>query len=91
MLLRINTRHSYLYESSRVAAVNVDVLDWAEVDDPNDLSIAEFLFNSKERAEILDKSHGGYWNYPITDYCYIRNAYYPTNSMFAHFRNSRKN
>jgi len=73
-----------------VAAVDVDVLDWAEVDDPNDLSSAEFLFNLKGRAEILEKSHGGYWNYPISDYCYIRNSYYPTNSMFAHFRNSLK-
>ena len=74
----------------RVAAVNVDVLDWAEVDDPNDLSTAEFLFNVDERVEILEKSHGGYWNYPIHDYSYIRNFYYPTNSMFAHFRNSLK-
>lgn len=73
-----------------VAAVDVDVLDWAEVDDPNDLSTAEFLFNVEGRAEILEQSHGGYWNYPISDYCYIRNFYYPTNSMFAHFRNSLK-
>ncbi len=73
-----------------IGAVTVDVLDWAEVDDPNDLSSAEFLFNLKERENILEKSHGGFWNYPISDYSYIRNFYYPTNSMFAHLKNSMK-
>tara|TARA_Y100001933_G_scaffold265191_1_gene336721 strand:+ start:12361 stop:14166 length:1806 start_codon:yes stop_codon:yes gene_type:complete len=73
-----------------IAAVDVDVLDWAEVDDPNDLSLAEFIFNSKGKEKILEQSHGGFWNYPISDYSYIRNFYYPTNSMFAHFRNSLK-
>tara|TARA_B100000886_G_scaffold303860_1_gene234744 strand:+ start:17660 stop:19462 length:1803 start_codon:yes stop_codon:yes gene_type:complete len=73
-----------------IGAVTVDILDWAEVDDPNDLSSAEFLFNLKDRENILEKSHGGFWNYPVSDYSYIRNFYYPTNSMFAHLRNSMK-
>ena len=73
-----------------IAAVDVDVLDWAEVDDPNDLSSAEFLFNYGARGRILEEAHGGFWNYPISDYSYIRNFYYPTNSMFAHIRNSIK-
>ena len=51
-----------------IGAVTVDVLDWAEVDDPNDLSSSEFLFNLKDREDILEKSHGGFWNYPISDY-----------------------
>ncbi len=71
-----------------IAAVNVDVLDWAEVDDPNDLSSAEFLFNLNDRKNILEQSHGGFWNYPVDDYSYIRNFYYPTSSMFSHLRNS---
>ncbi|MDC3072981.1 NTP transferase domain-containing protein, partial [Prochlorococcus sp. AH-716-O10] len=71
-----------------IAAVDVDVLDWAEVDDPNDLSSAEFLFNLNDRKNILEKSHGGFWNYPVDDYSYIRNFYYPTSSMFSHLRNS---
>lgn len=73
-----------------IGAVTVDILDWAEVDDPNDLSASEFLFNLKDREDILEKSHGGFWNYPISDFSYIRNFYYPTNSMFAHLRNSIK-
>ena len=32
-----------------IGAVTVDILDWAEVDDPNDLSSAEFLFNLKDK------------------------------------------
>ena len=73
-----------------IAAVDVGITDWAEVDDPNDLSSAEYLFNVKDREKILENSHGGFWNYPIADYSYIRNFYYPTNSMFAHLRNSMK-
>ena len=71
-----------------IAAVDVDVSDWAEVDDPNDLSSAEFLFNLNDRKNILEQSHGGFWNYPVDDYSYIRNFYYPTSSMFSHLRNS---
>ena len=48
------------------------------------------FFNLKKREEILEKSHGGFWNYPISDLSYIRNSYYPTNSMLAHIRNSMK-
>ena len=35
----------------RVAAVDVDFKDWAEVDDPNDLSTAEFLFNLEKELK----------------------------------------
>ena len=29
--------------------------DWAEVDDPNDLSVARFSFEPGERATLLDR------------------------------------
>ena len=37
----------------------VDNSLWAEVDDPNDLRVAEFQFNTSARLNIL-KSFGGY-------------------------------
>lgn len=66
-----------------IHAVEVNPYDWAEVDDPNDLNIAEYIFNKKNKLKILSNSHGGYWNYPIIDMTYIRNFYYPTESMIA--------
>ena len=67
----------------KIYAIEVDSYDWAEVDDPNDLSVAEFIFDTKNRKKILEKSHGGYWNFPIEDFTFIRNFYYPTDSMIS--------
>jgi len=46
----------------------------AEVDDPNDLQVADFTFNLN-RKEILENNFGGYWNYEVLDFCFIRNMY----------------
>jgi histidinol-phosphate/aromatic aminotransferase/cobyric acid decarboxylase-like protein/choline kinase len=61
---------------------------WAEVDDPNDLVGAEFLFNKPARLSILEDTFGGYWNYDITDFCFIRNMYFPTSSMISEIKNN---
>ena len=66
-----------------IYAIEVDSYSWAEVDDPNDLSVAEYIFNIDNRKKILENSHGGYWNYPVEDFTYIRNFYYPTSSMIS--------
>lgn len=65
----------------------IDNSDWAEVDDPNDLSLAEFQFNSESKKELLQNSFGGYWNYDIIDFCFIRNMYFPTKAMNAEIKN----
>jgi histidinol-phosphate/aromatic aminotransferase/cobyric acid decarboxylase-like protein len=59
---------------------------WAEVDDPNDLSVAEFVFHS-DRKQILDRSFGGFWNYDLLDFCFIRNMYFPNASIISEMRN----
>ncbi len=61
---------------------------WVEVDDPNDFMGAEFSFNKENRLEILEASFGGYWNYDVLDFCFIRNMYFPTESMIAEIRNN---
>jgi histidinol-phosphate/aromatic aminotransferase/cobyric acid decarboxylase-like protein/choline kinase len=61
---------------------------WAEVDDPNDLTGAEFLFNKPARLSILEDAFGGYWNFDITDFCFIRNMYFPTSSMISEIKNN---
>ena len=61
---------------------------WAEVDDPNDLHVAEFTFNHTQRAAILEDGFGGYWNYDIIDFCFIRNMYFPTTALISEIRNN---
>jgi histidinol-phosphate/aromatic aminotransferase/cobyric acid decarboxylase-like protein/choline kinase len=61
---------------------------WAEVDDPNDLRTAEFTFSPDSRFSTADRSFGGFWNYDILDFGFIRNMYFPTPNIFSEIRNS---
>lgn len=70
--------------------INCEIVEnkkWAEVDDPNDLSLAEFQFNTDSKTELLQNSFGGYWNYDIIDFCFIRNMYFPSKAMIAEIKN----
>ena len=69
--------------------IYAEVLDgerWAEVDDPNDLRVAEFVFNPDTRAALLDRTAGGYWSHDVLDFCFIRNMYFPNASMMSEMR-----
>ena len=52
---------------------------WYEIDDEQDLDIAESLFLSgKERLHAISGRYGGYWRYPgLKDFCYLVNPFYP--------------
>lgn len=57
---------------------------WYEIDDPQDLDIAESLFaqTAEERFDLLSKRYGGYWRYPnLLDYCYLVNPYFPNQKL----------
>ena len=56
------------------------------MDDPNDVRIAEFVFDKPGRRRILDESMGGYWSHEITDFAFIRNMYFPTGAVFSELR-----
>ena len=59
-------------QKANIYAEIVDNESWAEIDDPNDFHQANFLF-SKEKANLLEETFGGYWHYDIIDFCFIRN------------------
>lgn len=64
---------------------------WYEIDDIQDLDIAESLFapNENERVKMLQGRYGGYWRYPkMLDFCYLVNPYFPTPKMKAEMRAS---
>lgn len=57
---------------------------WYEIDDIQDLDIAETLFieNSEQKYQHIMKRYGGYWRFPhYIDYCYLVNPYFPTTRM----------
>jgi len=75
-------------QQEKIYAFVVDNKDWFEVDDTNDIRLAEYKFGKTKKKDILAKSWGGYWNYDITDFCFIRNMYFPTPSMIAEVKNN---
>jgi histidinol-phosphate/aromatic aminotransferase/cobyric acid decarboxylase-like protein/choline kinase len=71
------------------ANIHGEVLDgerWAEVDDPHDLRVAEYTFNTAARYESLTSGFGGNWSNDVLDFAFIRNMYYPTPSMLSELR-----
>lgn len=75
-------------QQQKIYALKCNGLEWAEVDDPNDLSSASFIFEKDKQLEILEDSFGGYWNYDIVDFCFIRNMYFPGGSILSEFKNN---
>ena len=74
----------------RAANVYAELVEhpWAEVDDPNDLAAAEFEFNLRARRQVLEGTWGGSWDLSFTDFCFIRNMYFPTPGLLAQLRGS---
>ena len=56
---------------------------WYEVDDVQDLDIAESIFAEKgEKLDRFNKRFGGYWRYPrLIDFCYLVNPFYPNQKL----------
>ena len=62
---------------------------WYEIDDIQDLDIAESIFtpDPDERVALLQGRYGGYWRYPkLLDFCYLVNPYFPPERMKAEMR-----
>lgn len=55
---------------------------WYEIDDIQDLNIAETLFAEKNQLSLYQKRYGGYWRFPqLIDFCYLVNPYFPPQKM----------
>ena len=63
---------------------------WYEIDDLQDLDIAESMFCPPEsQIERLASRFGGYWRYPgLKDYCYLVSPYFPGHRLSAELKNS---
>ena len=57
---------------------------WYEIDDIQDLDIAESIFtpDDDEKVKLLQGRYGGYWRYPkLIDFCYLVNPFFPPERM----------
>mgnify|MGYP001458291209 CR=1 FL=1 len=71
-------------------AYQLDDEKWYEIDDVQDLDIAETLFAEKEEELVLyQRRFGGYWRYPkLKDFCYLVNPYFPNERMLNELKSN---
>lgn len=64
---------------------------WYEIDDIQDLDIAESMFiaDEEKRVSMLQERYGGYWRYPqLVDFCYLVNPFYPPQKLIDEIKAS---
>ena len=69
-----------LLDKPEIKAAVLDNEPWYEIDDIQDLNIAESIFtiSDEEKLDKIRSRYGGYWRYPaLIDFCYLVNPYYP--------------
>lgn len=68
-----------MLDHPEIRAKCMDGRVWYEIDDIQDLDIAESMFASpEEMVKKLGSRYGGYWRYPkLLDFCYLVNPYFP--------------
>ncbi|MDE6538168.1 MAG: aminotransferase class I/II-fold pyridoxal phosphate-dependent enzyme [Muribaculaceae bacterium] len=77
-----------LIDRTGIKALPITGLHWYEIDDVQDLRIAETIFATpEERLKKLQHSFGGYWRYPsLLDFCYLVNPYFPKQKMIEEMK-----
>lgn len=74
--------------NSELEAYRLTNINWYEIDDMQDLDIAETMFANDEHILSMYEYHfGGYWRFPhIIDFCYLVNPYYPPKKMVSQLK-----
>jgi histidinol-phosphate/aromatic aminotransferase/cobyric acid decarboxylase-like protein/choline kinase len=79
-------------QNSGLKGMRVSGRRWYEIDDLNDLHVAELIFGAKgTRRDLMLQRYGGYWRFPgQLDYCYLVNPYFPTPRMWDELKSAFK-
>lgn len=77
-----------LIDNAGIKALPISGINWYEIDDVQDLRIAETIFASpEEKLKKLQHSFGGYWRYSgLLDFCYLVNPYFPRKRMIEEMK-----
>ncbi len=73
-----------LLDKPEIKASVLEDESWYEIDDVQDLDIAESIFtqSADEKLEKIQNRYGGYWRYPkLIDFCYLVNPFYPSQKL----------
>ncbi len=72
-----------LLDKAELKALPITNERWYEIDDVQDLDIADNLFaDNHQRLDKFNKRYGGYWRFPkMLDFCYLVNPYFPPKRM----------
>ena len=72
-----------LLDGANLKALPIGNKRWYEIDDVQDLDIAEALFSEgADRMKRYFSRYGGYWRFPqLLDFCYLVNPYFPPKRM----------
>lgn len=73
-----------MLDTSEIRVKRLNGQKWYEIDDVQDLDIAESLFEDdiEKRYNHFMKRYGGFWRYPhMIDYCYLVNPYFPNQRL----------
>ena len=80
-----------LLETKEIRAKRLSGQIWYEIDNIQDLNIAESLFaeTEEEHFDKIVSRFGGYWRYPhMLDFCYLVNPYYPPKKMVEELKSN---
>ncbi|MBU5483065.1 aminotransferase class I/II-fold pyridoxal phosphate-dependent enzyme [Clostridium sp. MSJ-11] len=73
-----------LLDKPEIKAATLGDESWYEIDDIQDLDIAESIFTTSKEDKLtrIQSRYGGYWRYPnLIDFCYLVNPFYPTTKL----------
>ncbi len=82
-----------MLDNSLLKALPITDEKWYEIDDAQDLDIANAIFaEGEEKLRLYMKRYGGYWRFPkLLDFCYLVNPYFPSPKMKDEMRSNFDN
>ena len=78
------------FADSNIKVKKLEGQSWYEIDDIQDLNIAESIFAPyDQKLEKFTSRYGGYWRYPaLIDFCYLVNPYYPPETLVSELKSN---
>lgn len=79
-----------MIDHAEMKALPIGDEKWYEIDDLQDLDIAETIFaNDEDMLSKYSRRYGGYWRFPkLLDFCYLVNPYFPSQKMMDELQSS---
>lgn len=79
-----------ILENPEIKAKRLNGERWYEIDDIQDLDIAESIFTEgQQKVKAMQSRYGGYWRYPkLIDFCYLVNPFFPPQRLMDEIKAS---